>query len=308
MVGGDLEASRFRDPNTNENYDVRLRLAEQFRDEKDKIPQLLLPGTGRAVELRNIATLQPALSAARIDRTDRSRDARVRGTIAPGYALADRTEALRAEARAMGMPPAYVVSVRGAGKEFAKTYREFVIALILSVVFMYMILASQYEHLIHPVTILLSLPVAIPFALLSLFLANEQLNLYSALGILVLFGVVKKNAILQIDHVNQLRQKGLSRYDAIIQGNRDRLRPILMTTLALVGGMLPLWLGSGPGAEERRAVAVCVIGGQMLSLLVTLLVTPVAYSFLDDLGALVRRRRHPKATPVENMAMAPAAK
>lgn len=304
MVGGDLEISRYRDPATNENYDVRLRLSEEFRDKADKIPQLLLSGNqSKTVELRNLATLEPAFAAARIDRTDRSRDVRVRGTIAPGFALADRTEALLQEAKAMNMPPAYTVTVRGAGREFEKTYREFVWALGFSIVLMYMILASQYEHLVHPITILLSLPVSIPFALLSLYLAGEQLNLYSALGILVLFGVVKKNAILQIDHVNQLREKGLNRHDAIIQGNRDRLRPILMTTLALVGGMLPLWLGTGPGAEERRAVAICVIGGQMLALLVTLLVTPVAYSYLDDLASFVRRRKQPSeievpATPV----------
>lgn len=283
MVGGDPEVSRYRDPETNEDYDVQLRLLEANRSSIGEIPRLLIPGTGGVVELRNIASIDQATTAARIDRLNRQRAANVRAGVAPGYALADRLTELRKAADELNMPPAYTTTVAGKGRELEKTFKEFGWAFLLSIVFMYMILAAQYESFIHPLTILVSLPLSVPFALISLWATGGSLNLYSALGILVLFGVVKKNSILQVDHMNQLREKGLTRMEAILQGNRDRLRPILMTTLALVAGMLPLALGSGPGAEERRAVAIVVIGGQSLSLLLTLLVTPVVYSLFDDL-------------------------
>ena len=292
MVGGEEEASRFRDASINEDYDVQLRLTEADRRDADTISRLYVPSSrGGLVRLDNLVNIKRDTSPSRIDRLDRERQVSVRASVAPGYALADRIEALRGTVREMNLPSAYTTTVSGRARELERTFTEFIWAFILSIIFMYMILASQFESTVHPLTILLSLPLSVPFALLSLWGTGDTLNLYSALGILVLFGVVKKNAILQIDHMNSLREKGMERHEAIMQGNRDRLRPILMTTLALVAGMLPLALGSGPGAEERRSIAIVVIGGQTLSLLLTLIATPVVYSLLDDLKATARWRR-----------------
>jgi HAE1 family hydrophobic/amphiphilic exporter-1 len=292
MVGGEEEASRFRDESINEDYDVQLRLTEADRRDVDTISRLYVPSSrGGLVRLDNLVKITRDTSPSRIDRLDRERQVSVRASVAPGYALADRIEALRGTVREMNLPSAYTTTVSGRARELERTFTEFIWAFILSIIFMYMILASQFESTVHPLTILLSLPLSVPFALLSLWGTGDTLNLYSALGILVLFGVVKKNAILQIDHMNSLREKGMERHEAIMQGNRDRLRPILMTTLALVAGMLPLALGTGPGAEERRSIAIVVIGGQTLSLLLTLIATPVVYSLLDDFKATVRWRR-----------------
>jgi HAE1 family hydrophobic/amphiphilic exporter-1 len=302
MVGGDTEVSRFHDPNVNEDYDVQLRLTAGDRADPGTISRLYVPrASGELVRLDNLVRVQPAQSASRIDRLDRQRQVRLRSQIAQGFAVGDRIQALRNAVRQMNLPPAYTTSLLGRAREFERSYREFVWAFLLSIVFMYMILAAQYESLVHPFTILLSLPLAVPFALVSLWLSGNTLNLYSALGMLVLFGVVKKNAILQIDHMNKLREQGMERLAAILQANRDRLRPILMTTLTLVAGMLPLALGAGPGAEERRAVAVVVIGGQTLCLLLTLLVTPVAYSVLEDLASLMAWRRWRVVLPLSRL-------
>jgi HAE1 family hydrophobic/amphiphilic exporter-1 len=306
MVGGDQEVSRFHDPFLDQDYDVQLRLSEPDRRDPRTIerlyvarassaastslgaaPQIGLAPGGGLVRLDNVVKIAPAETASRIDRSERQRENRLRGVVAPGYGQADRIDALRLATAELNLPAGYTTVVSGRAREFERTFTEFLWVFLLAVIFMYMILASQFESLVHPLTILLSLPLAIPFALFSLWYTGNTINLYSALGILVLFGVVKKNAILQIDHMNALRREGYDRRTAILQGNRNRLRPILMTTLALTGGMLPLWIGTGPGSEERRAIAVVVIGGQTLSLLLTLLVTPVAYLLLDDLTRLL---------------------
>lgn len=302
-VGGDDRVSRYRDRTVDDAYDVELRLVGIDRQDVESISQLYvrtsppaaplgtpslaaLPAEPAMTRIDNVVQFRFGQAAARIDRLDRQRMVAVRANVGPQYSLADRIDALRAAAAELGLPPGCDTRVLGSGRELERTIADFRWTFVLSFVFMYIVLAAQYEHLVHPFTILLSLPLAVPFGLWSLYVGDESLNLYSALGILVLFGVVKKAAILQVDHTNALRAQGLPRREAILQANRDRLRPILMTTISFVVGLLPLLFGTGPGAEERRSIAVLAVGGQTLSLLLTLLAIPVIYSFLDDIGRL----------------------
>ena len=185
--------------------------------------------------------LKRAEGPSQIDRYARQRQVTFFANTAPGVGSGEVGAALeKAVKRDAPAPRSYRCVPFGQSKEIARTGKAFAIAFGLSFIFMYLILAAQFESWLHPVTILLALPLTVPFALISLLMLRQSLDIFTMLGILVLFGVVKKNSILQIDHINQLRAEGMSQRDAILHGNRDRLRPILMTTLAFVAGMLPL--------------------------------------------------------------------
>jgi HAE1 family hydrophobic/amphiphilic exporter-1 len=259
--------------------------SEQFRQNTDLLNQLTVPSSkGGTIELSKVVRLEDGTAPTSIDRINRQRQVTITAAVSPNGSETEALKALQTAAAQLGMEQGYTTGVTGQSKQLGQANYYFMLAFILSFIFMYLVLAAQFESFIHPVTILLTLPLAIPFALLSTFLAGQKLNIFSALGILVLFGIVKKNAILQISHTNDLRAHGMNRYSAIIQANRDRLRPILMTTIALVAGMIPLIVGRGAGAATNRSIGVLVVGGQSLCLLLTLLAVPVFYSVFEDLS------------------------
>jgi len=301
LVGGDDQATTYKEG--DDRYDVMLRVAKEFRNSPRTLERLYVPSaTLGNVALSNVASFELGAGPTSIDRYNRQRRVLIMGNLSKNLALGDLIALANQHMESQNMPPGYTYGTVGRSRELGRAMQNFLIAFLLSIVFMYMILASNYESFIDPVTILLSLPLSAPFALLSLFLARENFSIvYTSLGILVLFGIVKKNSILQIDHIKGLRREGMPRLEAIIQGCEDRLRPILMTTAALVAGMIPLAVGTGAGSGTRRTVAIVVIGGQSLALLLTLLVTPVAYSLFDDVAhsRLWRRlfSRMPKPAP-----------
>jgi HAE1 family hydrophobic/amphiphilic exporter-1 len=280
-VSGDDEISFYKEG--TEQYPVKIRVREDQRRDIEEIGRLTVPSANGPVRIDNIARVERGLGPTTLQRSNRQFTVMLIADIAPGHALDEASSDVRRMLAGLNMPPTMSFRLQGQTKIMEETTANLMMAIGLAMIFVYMVLAAQFESFLQPVVIMLVLPIAVPFALFTLWVTDRTLNLWSALGMLLLLGIVKKNSILQVDYANVLRARGVPLRDAIVESCRTRLRPILMTTTAIIAGLIPTSLGIGIGGTGRAAIAVTIIGGQSLCLFLTLLLVPVAYVKFDAL-------------------------
>jgi hydrophobic/amphiphilic exporter-1 (mainly G- bacteria), HAE1 family len=280
-VSGDDQISFYKEG--QEQYPVKMRVLESQRGDIEQIGRLTVPSPSGPVRIDNLARLERGLGPATLQRSNRQFTVSLNADVAPGHALDEASTDVRRMLADLNMPPTMSFRLQGQSKILDETTANLILAISLAMIFVYMVLASQFESFLQPIVIMLVLPISVPFALFTLWMTGRTLNLWSALGMLLLLGIVKKNSILQVDYANVLRAQGMPIRDAILESCRTRLRPILMTTSAIIAGLIPTSLGIGIGGTGRAAIAVTIIGGQALCLFLTLLLVPVAYVLFDRL-------------------------
>ncbi|HET7150681.1 MAG TPA: efflux RND transporter permease subunit, partial [Candidatus Acidoferrum sp.] len=282
FYSGEDEITRFKEG--SEQYPVVMQLLPAQRDNPDVLARMMVPSTKLGqVRLENVAAIQRGAGPATLQRYNREFQVSVYANVAAGYPLDLAASHTVESIKQVGLPAGYSYLFSGQVKVLEETTWNLLLAMLLASIFMYMVLAAQFESFSYPFIIMLTLPLSVPFALLSLWITGRALSLWSALGMFLLLGIVKKNGILQVDYTNRLCAEGMPLREAILEANRVRLRPILMTTLSIIAGLIPVAIGIGAGSEQRASIAVTIIGGQSLCLLLTLVVVPVAYSYLAEL-------------------------
>jgi len=281
MVSGEDEISSYRE--NGERYPVKVRVREEQRSDAGGIGGLMVPSArGVPVRVDNVAQLERGFGPTVIQRFNRQFSVAVFADVKPGQPLDAALRAVSASASGLNLPPGYTFKQTGQAKLLDETTNNMVLALVLASIFIYMVLAMQFESFVQPLVIMTALPLSLPFALLTLWMTGRVLNLWSSLGVLLLLGIVKKNSILQVDYTNVLRRQGMPLREALVLASETRLRPILMTTAAIIAGLIPTALGVGAGATQRADIAVTIIGGQSLCLFLTLLLVPVSYSLAEE--------------------------
>lgn len=282
LIGGEVDVTKFKDEAKGRRYDVRARLTPEDRSNPEDIGRLYVRSKdGRLVELSNIVRIQEGGGPSVINRVDRQRAVTVFANLEK-KPLGQAKEELDSIAGRI-LPPDYTGIHKGMADVMGESFYYLLFAVVLGAILAYMVLASQFESFIHPVTVLLSMPLSFIGAFGALLLTGKTLNLFSFIGLILLMGLVKKNAILLVDYTNTLRSRGMERKEAILTAGPIRLRPILMTTFAIVFGMMPIAIGIGEGAETRSPMAISTIGGLLTSLFLTLVVVPVVYDLFDEL-------------------------
>jgi multidrug efflux pump len=281
----------------NELYDVIVQLSPESRATPSDMSGLTVRGRGnQLIQLDQVVRVAEAVGPRQLNHFDRIRSATLTAGLAPGFTLGEAIDSLEAAATEV-LAQGASTALTGESRELRESGSALYFAFLLALAVVFMVLASQFDSLIHPFTVLLSVPLAVTGALFTLWIAGSTINLYSQIGMILLIGLVTKNSILLVEYANQLKKRGMETIDALIEAGRIRLRPILMTSVATIVGAIPIALGLGAGSASRRPLGYAIVGGVLVSTVLTLYLVPVAYTILDRLRIGARRPQPQTATP-----------